>query len=281
MARSGSYDYNLTRNDIIKSALRKISVISQGDSPDTEQTTEAAIELNVMIKDWQNDGVNLFAVANETQALSASTVIIGTDGNDYECIRNHTSAAANKPITGADYTSYWKATGGTGAGAVWATSTAYTSLCNISLNARVIGIEEANVRDTTSYNDNPMRIITREEYMGLGSKTTTGKPSLLYFKKQHTPEIFLYPFPNSATQYILELTTLSMNQDFDSASDNPDFDPSAISALIWNLAANMSSEYTIPIREREYLDRKAIWFKRKVMANQEKGNLCVSPDFRR
>ncbi len=51
--------------------------------------------------------------------------VVGTDTGDYVCILAHTSAASNKPITGADYATYWEAIG-TSIGAVWAADTAYS-----------------------------------------------------------------------------------------------------------------------------------------------------------
>lgn len=34
-------------------------------------------------------------------------LVVGTDGNDYICKESHTAAAADRPVTGANYTSYW------------------------------------------------------------------------------------------------------------------------------------------------------------------------------
>ena len=51
--------------------------------------------------------------------------MIGTDGNDYDCILAHTANARNKPITGATYATYWSATGGTGVGSPWISGASY------------------------------------------------------------------------------------------------------------------------------------------------------------
>jgi len=50
--------------------------------------------------------------------------VIGTDANNYTCSLSHTSAAANRPITGGSYATYWTQTG-TGGG-TWVTDTAYS-----------------------------------------------------------------------------------------------------------------------------------------------------------
>ena len=59
-----------------------------------------------------------------TQVTSPACVI-GTDGNDYDCILSHTANARNKPITGATYATYWSATGGTGVGSPWISGASY------------------------------------------------------------------------------------------------------------------------------------------------------------
>jgi len=59
--------------------------------------------------------------------FSQISVVIGSDGNDYYCIKAHTAAAADKPITGANYTTYWNPTGGFGVGLDWVLGTTYAA----------------------------------------------------------------------------------------------------------------------------------------------------------
>ena len=58
---------------------------------------------------------------------NATSLVYGSNGNQYRCILDHTSAASNKPITGANYATYWEATGVTGGSDNWVTGTAYKS----------------------------------------------------------------------------------------------------------------------------------------------------------
>ncbi|MFA5370306.1 MAG: hypothetical protein WC300_06320, partial [Candidatus Omnitrophota bacterium] len=57
------------------------------------------------------------------------SIVVGTDGNDYRCIKNHISATSSCPITGTTSTwqTYWVATGTTGQGDTWASGTMYNS----------------------------------------------------------------------------------------------------------------------------------------------------------
>ena len=60
------------------------------------------------------------------------STVIGTDGEYYDCILGHTASAENRPITGADWPLFWQLT--TTVGAVWATSTAYTTAQSLLLH---------------------------------------------------------------------------------------------------------------------------------------------------
>lgn len=79
MSTSGSTDFSVTRDDIIKRALRLIGVLAQGESPTSDQTTEAALALNGLVKAWQADGMPLWALKSYAVPLTngASSYRIG------------------------------------------------------------------------------------------------------------------------------------------------------------------------------------------------------------
>ena len=60
MATSGSVDFSITRDNIITEALQLVGVIGEGDTPNTNQKTDCARSLNMMIKFWMAEGMNLF-----------------------------------------------------------------------------------------------------------------------------------------------------------------------------------------------------------------------------
>lgn len=57
-------------------------------------------------------------------AIATPSGVVGTDSLQYTCILPHTADTNNKPITGSQYSMFWKQTGS--GGSVWATSTEYT-----------------------------------------------------------------------------------------------------------------------------------------------------------
>lgn len=76
--------------------------------------------------------------ANGTWKVTKSNLINGTDGNTYKCIAAHTAAAANRPITGADYEIYWEQESEGVNGEAWITGSSYVlSDYNVSLDGSV------------------------------------------------------------------------------------------------------------------------------------------------
>jgi len=121
MAVSGSFDFNMTRNEIIADALYNIQAIPIGHTPSAKDIAISGRMLNRLIKELQSDHVYLNAVtqrtfntvATEASAQLAEGVkkVVGTpyirvDGNDtplnvisrqdYDTI--NTKAAASKPL---------------------------------------------------------------------------------------------------------------------------------------------------------------------------------------
>jgi len=80
-----------------------------------------------VMQDKQGEGtIRIYPRISSSTYLGTLVTVVGTDGNDYYCIKSHTATADDTPITGENYPLYWKATGGTGEGAVWVLGTAYT-----------------------------------------------------------------------------------------------------------------------------------------------------------
>ena len=79
MATSNSTNFSVSRDDIIKRALRLIGVLAQGESPTTDQVTEAAFALNGLVKAWAADGMPLWAIKERTVALVAGQAVYTLD----------------------------------------------------------------------------------------------------------------------------------------------------------------------------------------------------------
>lgn len=280
MAVSGTYTFNATRAEVIAKALRLVRAVDQRGVPTAEQTTNAVFALNAMIKSWRSDGIFLWTMDEVVQSLTASTIVTGTDALIYECIKNHTSAAVNRPVSGADYTSYWQLSTST-IPAVWATGQSYTGIGNYSLVTEIIGIEEEGIFFRRSGIDNIIKLIPRAEYMSLTSKYTAGLPNQMYFSRENgVSQIFLYPIPDS-TSGVLHFIAIKKVMDAGATGDNLDFTEEWIDAIAFNLAYRLSSEYDFPINERGWLKKEALELRDKARSgDNEQMSIQFSPRIR-
>lgn len=73
MATSGSTDWSLNRDQVIKGALRKLAVLASGASPSTNQTTDGAEALNALVKALHADGMPLWKITSTSFTVTDGT----------------------------------------------------------------------------------------------------------------------------------------------------------------------------------------------------------------
>lgn len=71
MTTSNQTIYQLTRDDIIKGALRKLGRLAKGQTPDTEDYTNAQQSLNAIIAEYTTIGMQLWSRTDYTLTLVA------------------------------------------------------------------------------------------------------------------------------------------------------------------------------------------------------------------
>ena len=108
-------------------AFSKLGGLSDGDMLTNEQYALGSRWLNIIVRNWTGEDIFLWKINWITQALSASSVALASDGWDYECIRNHASSAITEPGVGVNYTSCWKRLT-TATGDAWVTGTVISHL---------------------------------------------------------------------------------------------------------------------------------------------------------
>lgn len=262
MSTSLSSDFDLTRNDIINAALRKVGAVAQGESPTAEMISEGAEALNIITKNLE--GFRLWKREWWTKTFSAASEVTGTDTLKYTCIRSHTSSATDKPITGANYKSYWKQTGSTGG--TWITATEYSAIGEFQFDADVIGMDKAFLR--YSGYDISLAIRGFGEYMEVSTKDDFGEPSILFIEKLTRMKGYLWPQPIN-TNYILNVLQYTKLEDFDAANNNPDFLTKWLRYLVYDLAADLGPEYGISMANQRYLDSKAELYKSRLLKEDD------------
>ncbi len=125
----------------------------------------------------------------------------------------------------------------------------------------------------------PLNVYNRYDFNNLPN-TSTGIPVNLYYHPLSTTGIVkLWPTPDDST------TTITIEyqrpfEDMDSASDDFDFPPYWIQALIYNLAWSLAPEYGLPPTDRGILAKEAMYWKEQALSyGSEEGSMYLQPDW--
>ena len=78
MTTSLTYSYQLTRNEIIQSALRKLGVLAEGQTPSAQNYADGMMALNTVISQLRAVGMPLWARSEYTFTPTTNTYTIGT-----------------------------------------------------------------------------------------------------------------------------------------------------------------------------------------------------------
>jgi hypothetical protein len=242
-------NYSITRDQIISLALRKLGVLEIGDTPDANTVSNAAISLNLLIKQFNTDGLKLWKVS--------------------ELIIPLTSGQTSYVLGGATSTLMYDSL---------APSTAITD--------KPLKVIQGFYRNTASTPDidTPVIVISRQEYTVLGSKFSTGTPnSIFYDARRLNGILYVYLTPDASTQANLQLRLVAQMpiNDITTASELPDFPNEWMNCLVWNLADQLSLEYGVPMNTRQEIALRALNYKDKMVDwDIEPGSTFFSPDFR-
>jgi len=162
--------------------------------------------------------------------------ILTNGGSSYKCIKANTSASASEPGVGADTATYWVLV------SAWVTATAYTSMRHISdLDVSIMDVDSVILREDT--NQIILEKMNRDDWNSkedAADPTNPQEPSGYFFEKKIQPILWIYPWPDSSTDYTIELTVFRYREDFNAASKTPDFPQEWLRALRFQLAVDMA-----------------------------------------
>lgn len=316
MTTSGSVDFSLSRDQLIKAAYQQAKLLGEGDSPSTTQTTEANILLNMIVKLRQSDGMPLWALKNgfilpQTPTVgSANTtgISVGTTGghvtNSY--VTTTTSAASSSGGSTITLTSvsgvsngyyigvllssnfmFWTTVNGAPAGSVVTLASTLTG--NVASGSRVycyqtkvnrpLRIISAYHQYTSGGNRNPINVIEKDSYFRLGALTSTGTPNQLYYDPQlDLGVVYLFPLVTGGDS-VVEFTYHRPFEDFDSSGDTADFPQEWYLPLMMELAFMLGAKGGLPIEERAQLSKEAEYYRQAALSiGYPEGSLYVEPD---
>ena len=151
-------------------------------------------------------------------------------------------------------------------------------------NPKPLKVLQAWNHNISSNVDVPMRIITQAEYNILGNKTSSGNPIQVYYDpRRNSGEMHLFPVPSTTEQSanIIHYVCQIPFEDFNSATDEPDFPQEWYDAITYGLATRLAPEYGVPIA-----DRKTLWQEMSIIKQEalnfglEEGSMFFQVDRR-
>ena len=282
MALSGSKDYSITRANIIEAALRKIGDYDQGETVPGDEVSAASLSLNLMVKEWVARGIDIWLRDEITLFLQPDqqSYALGTDHATASYVETTLSAAE---ASGQTVISVTSSTGMTAADNVgikmdddtihWTTIVSVDSATQITITTgtdddaasgnkvyayttkagRPTKIVYAYRRDVNDI-DNEVSLIGESQYRSQSNKGSSGPPVEAWYQPTMTTgTLYVWPVDGGASWDKLILIAQYYPDDFDAASNNPQFPIEWGNTLVWNLAAELASEYGVPEREQARL----------------------------
>jgi hypothetical protein len=244
-----SSTYTVTRDQVISLALRKLGVLEIGDTPDANTLSNAAMSLNLLIKQLSTDGLKLWKISELIIPLTSgqtSYTLGGSSSNLMYDALNPTVAITDKPL-------------------------------------KVIQGFYRNKQVTPNI-DTPVMIVSKQEYNILGSKFSTGTANTIFYdprKLNGVLYVYLTPDINAQTNLELHIIAQMPLDDISASSDIPDFPNEWMNCLVWNLADQLALEYGVPMNARQEIAQRAGTYKTLLSDwDVEASSTFFQPDFR-
>jgi hypothetical protein len=159
------------------------------------------------------------------------------------------------------------------------TSTSLTSgTADYTLGADTIDILSAVIRTGTGTNQSDISLsrLSRDGYISITNKNTTGRPTQFYVDRQINPIVKLWPTPDSADTYTLVYDRLVRMDDADSATNTLDvpfrFYPCLAAGLAYYLALKKAPE-RIQVLKAVYEEE----FERAAAEDRDRATLSLTP----
>jgi len=288
MAISGSYDFTVTRDDIIQEAMERCGVLRLNKTATSDQLASFARSLNLKVKALQADGLQLHTWREAFMFLEYGEDIytLGPTGDNatesYVRTTLSTDEAASSTsigltsITGIsasdkigveldDGTLHWDVVNGApGAGV----ATLTTGLASAATAGNVVfayttkiqrplKISDLFLRNTSS-EDTPVGLESITRYRGMTSKTLSyGSMSLASYDPQLTNGVLrVWPVADDVTE-VLGFMYKKPVDDLDSASNNAAYPADWNEYLVTSLVPIIADKMSLPLSERAYHVAKA------------------------
>lgn len=316
MATSGTSTFGRNRDQIIKAALIKVGAIEAGETPSSDDVTDASVSLNAMVKHWQGTGIHIWRVSeatlflqlDQTQYSLGSTT---TDNVTETVVQTTLSAAAADGATSIsvssisgisasdkigvqvdDGTIHWTTVSGAPSGSTVTLTTGLDDsaasgalvFTYTSVIVKPLKILSARRYDYISGIDTPMDEMSRIEYREMPNKTAEATPTAWSYERRGGANALglfhVWPEPDN-TDLAVKFTYARPVQDFSAAGDDADLPQEWTDCLIYNLALRMADDYDVPDSKYVRIEKMANRLLGEMQWHEEElGSISFAPELR-
>ncbi len=118
----------------------------------------------------------------------------------------------------------------------------YTFTSRVGKPLRVLSMR-CITNGPTDPNATILQLYSQQEYFDLPSKNSPGQPNCFYYNPDlSSGNLYLWPVPNDPEMYF-EFTFERQLEDFDAATDNPDFPSEWLECLTYQLATRLAPAF--------------------------------------
>jgi hypothetical protein len=278
VATSGSVDFSVTRDEIIKAALRAARIVGKDQTPDSTHISTGAEALNMIVKQWQ--GKADFAPGLKVWSRKVAYLFLQQGEHQYDLgpsgdhwtgtyYSTTTDAAEATSQTVISVTSTTNMTNSDNIGIVlddgtihWSTISSFsagdtvtiaTGLASAAASGnrvfwytskarRPLEVLTAVLRDTSAQ-DVPLYPMSLEAFESITDKTADGTPQYYHYEPMLTNGRISFDIEPDDVTKIVRVVFLGTLEDFDAVADTPDYPQEWFRALKFQLAMDLWPEY--------------------------------------
>jgi len=285
MTTSGSVDFSVSRDDLIRDALLDGHVLEEDELPSSDQLSNCARALNLIVKQWQGKadfapGLKVWSRKRATLFVQKGQYeyLLGTSAGDH-CTASYTETTSAAAITASgtalEVTSITGISSGDNIGITmdngtvhWDTVNGAPSGTTVTLTTGMAAVASSGARviSYTTKINRPLNMLTMQwkddngdeytldplvldEYEAMPDKDQEGDPSsYLYESSLPDGTLFIDAAPTDSDDRI-EMVFLRPIEDFDSATDTPDYPQQWFRPLKFQLVLDVADRYRIEVTQ--------------------------------
>jgi hypothetical protein len=283
MATSGVANFTPPITTLIRMAWIKMDIIAEDEEPTAAMYEEGQFTVNAMVKAWEATGLHVWTEEEYIQflqplqaeyQLGGTTLDQSSLADSWARLTLAQPAAAgagtitlenaafvtsgiNLGVILSNGATFWTTANGAPAGNVVtlaadlpsaAVSGAYVlAYPPSSIAPRVLKLPKARLLTLSSMTEIPMTVMSRQEYEDLPQKNTApGTPTQFFYSpRRDTGLLYVWAVANTSA-WAVRFTGYRSIQDYVDPTNTSDFPQEWASAILWNLALELTPGKSVP-----------------------------------